>query len=189
MGTPNLRNPLPVLRRFDIFVYKNKNGYVDRSQIPCTADDATINFYRQGATLSSDIDIPQFGSAEIPVYHTGALKDSDSAMLVIGAGFAPVHVDSVDATSNTITVHNLSGFAISPPRGTRLLPTSVLGLVFPDPMGRGTAVTQLAPHPDGSGRVTGYVRDYLSDYVVTVPDDVEPVRLFIDGVGSFVMRG
>ena len=189
MGIPNLRNPLPVLRRFDIFVYKNKNGLIDRSQVPCTVDDATVNFYRQGATLSSDTDIPRLGSAEIPVYHTGALQDSGSAVLVIGSGFASVYVETVDAMTNTITVNNLNGLMISAPRGTRLIPTSVPGLVFPDPMGRGTPVSQLTPDLGGSGRVTGYVRDYLFDYIVTVPDDVDPLRLFVDGVGSFVMRG
>lgn len=179
---------VPILSRFDVTVYRNLNGVIDKAQVPATEFEATVQIYRQGATanLPEPTPVPPQGGADIAVYNTGCIEAGDSVM--VDASASTLLVIAVDIAASTITVENDTFAFINVQRYSRLTPT-VPALVFDDPVGTSPLSQPLTPSPSANGRVTAYVKDFRFDYVVTVPGDPRPVRLFVDAVGSYVMRG
>ena len=177
----------PILNRFDITVYRNLNGLIDKAQVPATEFQATVQVYRQGATanLPETIAIPPQGGAELAVYNTGSIDAGDAVL--VDASTSTLLVVAVDITASTITVENDTFAFVNVQPYARLTPTAP-ALVFEDPVGTSPLSQPLTPASSGSGRVTAYVKDLRFDYVVMVPGDPRPARLFVDAVGSYVMR-
>ncbi len=181
---------LPVLKRFDVYVYKNK-GTNDAAQVPASA---SISFHKQGATAKASASLePPTDPDEagppvvVPVYSVGAIalndvfriNDSQDKMGVVQG------VDTSDPSSQTLTLANVGFTAFTIGVGDRLVIVNDPPEIYSDPVGTvpiGTSIDTSAL----TGRATGYVRAYRFDYVVTV--SALDKRLFVDAEGSFVMR-
>lgn len=168
---------MPVLRRFDIYVYKPKGGG-DPALVP--AASATVGFFRQGATVSVATSVG--GGAEnvpVTVYNSGAIQAEDELRVNFDR---PLMVNSVSGA--TIYVTNETETPVVLAVGDRLIDTFERPKLYKDPLG--TVVIGISTSTDGSGRASGYVREYRFDYVVSVSGEAD--RIFPDAEGSFVMR-
>ena len=65
-GRMQTMRPNPVLRRFDIYVYKDKSyaSPVDKAQVPATA---TVKLFRQGATVGAAVVVARPDFSEVTV--------------------------------------------------------------------------------------------------------------------------
>lgn len=177
----------PVLKRFDIYVYKDGAG---GAQVPA---DATVDFYAQGATANLTVaqTIPSMGSGSIPVWNLGSITGGSvqvgvnpSAILSITNIVVQVPPISPYATllvqndgTQPVTVNNLD----------RLVPLGNRPFVYDDPNGDVPTAFNSRQTEPGTGRVRCYIREYRFDYIITIVGVPTP-RLFIDAEGSYVMR-
>ena len=177
----------PVLKRFDVFVYKDKTP-TDKAQIPAAS---TINFYRQGATVKTAVSVPpQDPSNENPpttdvhVYHMGGIIGGET-LWVDGNSAKDLVISAIDVPNLVLKVLNGSPSTINLAVGNRLVLASSPISIYSDPVGAvaiGTSITTNAT----TGRANGYIREYRFDYVVNITG-VTP-RVYSDAEGSFVMR-
>ena len=178
-----MARPVPVLKRFDRYFYKNRASG-DLAQVP--ASGAILSFYAQGATVKLTTNLAPTGLTTIPVFHTGMIAVGDSLLVEGPTVKDAVVVTAVDATAGTVTIEQL-GLDFPPTsaqQGVRLIAGSRHLQVFADPLGMtGGAATLIT---DGAGRARCYIREFRFDYTVTIGATVPIV--FADAEGSFVMR-
>jgi hypothetical protein len=187
---------LPVLTRFDIQVLKNRSGS-DASQVPAAA---TIQFFRQGATVTSPVFVeysdpgqePPATPVDVPVRHVGTIQVTDTLQVDTSTPDLLVVAEVVaNPSAPILRVWNWSRpQGISVATGKRLLRKTANAIVYPNPTGpvpQGPApVSSLATDP-ATGRAGGYVAAYRFDYTVS-GTGLTP-RLYADAVGSFLLRG
>lgn len=175
----------PVLKRFEIVVFKNGTGNV---QLPAAAQ---VDFYRQGATVanswSPDLLEPDEPMSDVPVYHHGALVDGD--IVARGTNLDEtmvVQIDPGDPNKLTLTNNTEEGFVLDP--NDRLVPIGDRPKVYQDPTGAApvTPNVNYIMTNSNDGRGSCYIPAFRFDYIVVI--DPSTMRLFIDADGSFVMR-
>lgn len=183
---------MPLLKRFDIFVYKAMQGVADL-RVP--APDVPIRFYAQGATIQTASTISGTPGSISPlfVYHGGAIADGDELTIdTRPTGTSRLYVNHIEpwvppsTDLYKLTVANLEPQygAYDAPLNSRVVITSKLLTVFQDPLGVTPGASSLTT--DARGRATGYVRSLRYDYTVTVgSNNVITCR---DAEGSFAMR-
>jgi hypothetical protein len=151
------------LRRFDRTIYKAKSAS-DSSRIP--APSARVDFYLQGATVSSAATIGTSGNTTVSVYDSGQIAIND--VLQVGVAGALVTVTAAP-TSTSVTVSNSSGVSVSAPIGVRLILTSRRPTVYSDPFGTVAVPDKSFVFADVDGHATAYVEERLFDYVIGAP--------------------
>lgn len=174
---------LPVLKRFDLTVYKNKNGTTDPSQVPA---EATIKFYRQGATVKTGITVSDTLFTTVTVYNTGDILEGHTVQLEWDEAITML-VGTVDEAAGTIQLKSTAGSPIPLIVGKRLVDQSDQPKSYDDPLGEGTGATAVTTNST-TGRYSGYLKAYRYDFIVMIPGTPAEYRLYIDCVGSFVMR-
>lgn len=190
-----MARPTPVLKSFDIVVYKDKDPTAvppDRAQIP--AGGATIDFYAQGATASAAKTIPKNGAQDtVNVFHPGLLRVTTPVQTVQIDGNATIVLQVIDVVlaglgaGAFVTLKNTSTtddavIAV----GSRLILLSDRPKIYSDPAAPASASGSTQATAGADGRVRGYLRDYRFDYIVTI--DAATKRVYADAEGSFVMR-
>ncbi len=173
---------LPVLRRFDMTVYKNKDGS-DPAQVPA---EATIEFYRQGATVKTGpVTVTSGAFIMVTVYNTGDILGNAAYIVQKGTSAAEtMDVRAVDEVAGTIELKSKGG-PIDLAVGDRLVCISDRPGIYDNPLGDGTGATSVTTNST-TGRYGGYMRAYRYDVIVKVP--ATSPRLIVDCVGSFEMR-
>lgn len=179
----------PVLRRFGVYVYKAK-GPSDPRRIPAYA---TINFYRQGATVRADVSVPYSPPADpmpvdVQVWNAGAIQLADQ----VAVDNTGLHLDvtgfiSSDPDNIRIRVVNttiLEGIQLLAEQ--RLIPLSNRPDVYQDPTGEMATGDPLIVTNASTGLATCYIKEPRFDYGVVISG--EAMRVFADAVGGFVMR-
>lgn len=172
---------LPVLKRFDMTVYKNKDGS-DPAQV---AAEAKIEFYRQGATVktgvtvsSSAIVVTVFNTGDILTGHTVQLGTDESKTMTVGP---------VNEAAGTIELQSTGADRVLAV-GDRLVDRTIPPSIYANPLGEGTGATSVTTD-SVTGRYGGYIKAYRYDFIVKIPPtSPTELRLYIDCVGSFVMR-
>lgn len=183
---------LPVLKRFDIFVYKPMPGEADL-RIP--AADVPIRFYAQGATIQTASTISGELGATSPlfVYHGGEIAVGDELTIdprPTGTGrlyvnlIEPYVPPSTDLYRLTVTNLDPQDGTYEAPLNARAIITSKLLTVYQDPLGVTAGASSLTT--DSRGRATGYIRNLRYDYTVTLGSNNAIASR--DAEGSFVMR-
>ena len=176
----------PVLKRFDVYVFKNKSG-TDGAQVP--VNGATIDFYAQGATAKGPSVTFHGGDYEpldVNVYHIGALAPGTPARYVIvdGVDTKKLQVMGTNSATGVVTLKQTGLSDIVVAAANRLISQSDLLAVYSDPLG----TIAKSPTTTGvDGRFWAYVKAFRFDYRITVPGETAK-RLFIDAEGSYVMR-
>lgn len=176
----------PVLKRFDITVYKNKDGTTDPPQVPA---QAKIEFYRQGATVKvAPPTITPTDFTTVTVYNTGDILQTHIVQREMEEAIT-MDVGVVNEAEGTIQLKSRGGNIVLT-IGQRLIDTSSPPSAYKDPLGTiadgtGNSVTTNST----TGRYGGYMRAYRYDYIVKIPPtSPTETRLYIDSEGSFVMR-
>ena len=193
--------PLPVLKKFDICVYKDKDPAAvppDRAQVPALA---TINFYGQGSTVKVAVPSPGIAAgatALVTVYNPGSIAVGDTLQVELDSSKTLVvgSVTVVDLATSTLSLTNNTGATIPLSQGNRLLKVGpARPTAYADPLGTVPIGSSIATDP-ATGRAFAYigasqatapsrVGAYRFDYVIT---GIPNARLFIDAEGSFVIR-
>lgn len=171
----------PVLKRFEIVVFKNGTGNV---QLPAAAQ---VDFYRQGATVAVGTPVQNGQTKEIDVYHRGALKQGDEVFRDTPLGDTLL-IGEHPSNPQKIMVTNNSGDDIELMRYDRLVPFGDRPKVYQDPTGAApvTPNVNYIMTNSNDGRGSCYIPAFRFDYIVVI--DPSTMRLFIDADGSFVMR-
>jgi hypothetical protein len=178
------------LRRFDITVYRNKNGTTDTAQVPAAS---TVRFYLQGATIKTG-----FANLTSPrtlsVWHAGAIAPGDT-LWVNGNSAQPLTVDTsgVDSSDpSNVTVKVTYSGALTVSTGDRLIlaapDPSRRPQAYSDPLGVSAIGTSVSTTEAGGGRANCYIKELRFDYTVSITGDTGNPRVFPDAEGSFVMR-
>jgi len=165
----------PIAPRFEITVLKDKSG-TDRAQIP--AIDATVHFYRQGATVSAPVTIPAFhADVTVSVYDVGRLSTNDTVR--VGEGAATLMIGGISSPTEILVANN-SASPVVLGVGMRLVPTNNRPQVYGNPQGTVPIGTSLGV--DGvTGRASAYLSQDRMDYDVSIPGQAP--RLYVDGSG------
>ena len=168
-----------LLRRLDVVSYKNKSGS-DAAQIPTTA---TIDLYRQGASVKTAITVPLIvDPTPVVVDDIGGIAVGDD-LIVNGAATPTLTVESVAEGELGLIVSVLSSVSLSV--GDRLTPISTpRPNAYRDPIALSAIGTSFTTSST-TGRGSAYVKDYRYDYVMTI-SGVTP-RLYADAVGGYVL--
>lgn len=171
-----LIRPAPVLKRFA------KQFFKGSPLVP--AEGATLNFYKQGATVSVGITLPNNTVTTVQVYNTGALQQDDEVQ--VGTDTTKtLTVDAVDPDANTVDLTNQTGGPVTLGLDVRLVRTGPdPALIYDDPLGSTTGSGSKSVEADGW--VIGYLREYRYDFRLS-GSGVTP-RVFPDADGSWVMR-
>jgi len=180
----------PVLRRFEITVLADNHPPSDVSQVPALA---TINFFKQGATVRTGVTVPYDPSTdpqltEVVVWNGGTIQIGDqleveASGLTLGVG----DVDFSDPTNVKVYVFNdsvPSGIPLS--AGQRLIRLTDRPYVFVDPAGLVATGDNYIQTDFNTGRANCYLRDYRFDYYVTPAG--RDTRVYVDAEGSFAAR-
>src|SRR6266850_261149 len=178
----------PTLRRFDITVYRNKNGTVDTAQVPA---NSTVRFYLQGATVKTavtNVSSPR----TLSVWHAGAVQPGD-VLWAGGVSTQPLTVDTDGVNSadpDNVTIRVTFSGTLTLAQKDRLI------LAAPDPARRPQAYsdplatsaigTSISTTESGGGRASCYMREYRFDYAVAISGDSGPPRVYPDAEGAFV---
>jgi hypothetical protein len=174
----------PVLRRFDIYVFKDKSS-TDKSQAPAANQEVLL--YRQGATALAETFIPYSGQdpviVAVPVSSPGAAAIGDR-LRVRASEFFEVEVVNIDPDTGTIDVENVADQNITIYEFDRLVNVTDPPLLYRSPIG--TDPLSMPYLTDANGRLYGYVKEYQFDYVIPVA--IHNPRIFCDTEGSYVMR-
>lgn len=121
--------PGPRLRRFDLTIFKDKST---TDSTPVVFSGASIEFYRQGATVRTAVTIPPTpASADVEVFDVGSLRAGD-AVMAMGVG-TPLVVDSITPTK--VRLRTTHGAPAVLQAGDRLLVVSERPQVYADPFG------------------------------------------------------
>ncbi len=175
---------LPVLKRFDMTVYKNRNGTIDPSQVPA---QAKIEFYRQGATVKTGISVPTGNFVSVVVYNTGDILEGHTVQLEMDEAKLML-VGTVNEVAGTISLKSIVGTSIALTAEQRLVDTSARPNIYTDPLGSTTGATSVTTDST-TGPAGGYLKAYRYDFIVKIPPtSPTETRLHLDAVGSFVMR-
>ena len=139
------------------------------------AGGVPVKIFAQGATVAASVAVPAITPTPVSVAHTGALFSTfvgpdglpwQGQAYVNGDSTKPLGIVSVvQSPSPIITVSN-TGNALTLVSGDRLMVSVPQSVFYSDPNGMvaiGTTLTSNAT----TGRVTGYVRDYRFDLLVT----------------------
>jgi hypothetical protein len=141
---PNAR-----LRRFDITIYRHKSA-ADSTQIPHAF--ARIDFYRQGATVSSaSITIDPNSTAVVDVYDSGKLRRGGT---VTAGASGPALSVTEDPSPTQVMLSNDSSTPVRLYAGTRLVLTSDPPNLYNDPFGTSSIGSFITA--DANGRAVGY---------------------------------
>ncbi|MFI5371323.1 MAG: hypothetical protein ACHQ52_07160 [Candidatus Eisenbacteria bacterium] len=170
----------PFLKRFETTIYRDKSGS-DQAQIPASA---TINIYRQGATLTYSLSVGNGVTvSDVAVSATGEILAGDSLQVFKSGALqsGALTVVSVDAPTS-LTLHNGSGSTISASAGDRLVLTNNRPVFYSDPLGISSLGSSIST--DGTGRAGAFVRIKRSDYTATGTGFTG--RMFPDAEGAFV---
>lgn len=164
----------PIAPRFEITVLKNKSG-TDTAQVPAT--DATIKFYRQGATVKTAVTLPSHTYATLSVYDVGQLAIGDTVRVDIGT--ATLSVLDIPSSSE-VQVWNGATTSVGVLSGARLVPTNNPPQVYADPLGTVPLGTSISV--DGvTARASAYLSRDRVDYDVSIPGQTP--RLYVDASG------
>lgn len=172
----------PVLKRFDVNVFKNKDAN-DPAQVPAAA---AIVFYGQGATINDATIQLAAGSTYdgLIVYNTGSFP----AVTTQSDGYLDANplthcLISMNPTNATLNVTNVSGYNLTLSRGMRFWNFGRVVQAYSDPVGLVPVSVSTDPV---TGRAGCYIKEYRYDYIVSITGGGQ--RLFVDEVGSLVMR-
>ena len=186
--------PNPVLRRFDIYVYKDKSyaSPVDKAQVPATA---TVKLFRQGATVGAAVVVARPDFSEVTVYNPGAFATNPTPSTVFDQAWVDgdpnksLDVDWTDSTAATTLLCRTRAplDVITLAVSNRLVLASRRPVLYADPLGT-IAIGSDIQTEAGTGRVRGYVAELRFDYTITLAEESVP-RLFIDDEAAYVMRG
>jgi len=148
----------------------------DSAQVPAT--DATIKFYRAGATVSADVTVPALQpNVPVQVFDPGLLAVNDAVRPGTGAGPGTLIVSGVSPTQ--LLVSSNMGADVLLGVGTRLVPTNSQPSVYLDPLC--TVPLGTFVNADSAGRAYAYLANDRVDYDVSIPG--QPLRLYVDGAG------
>jgi hypothetical protein len=171
---------ISLLRRFDIFTYKNKNGTTDTAQIPTAA---TVTIYRQGATVTSNFTVTSgnIGPYSVAVANTAEIQAGDTVQV----GTDPAKGFTVDSVPDSTHISLLNDLALSTTvfAASRLVVTSPLPSIYDNAPGTSTTSNPITAD-SSTGRAQVYVRNKRFDYIVS--GTVSPSRLFIDAEGGSI---
>lgn len=172
----------PTLKPFDLLITKDRNAPSDKVQVPAAA---TVEFYLQGATAKpGSYQVTQLEDAEVPVWHLGTFKVGDDVLIDANPA-KRVRVTAIDTANLTLWLGYISGPTVSFGGGARLFRDAARPSVYRDPTGQvstGSPTLTVA-----NGRASCYVPAFRFDYAVTITGTTIR-RIYVDGVGSFVMR-
>lgn len=155
----------PLLRRFETTIYRD-NGASDMAQVPFVR--ASVDFYRQGATVAEAGAIDPGMIATVLVYSPGELSAGD--VVSVGVGGAPLFVDQPVSSPAVfpgpvqVRLKNNTLAQVSLAEGTRLLVLSRRPEVYLDATGQTSLGQSVITGTDG--RVGVYVALQRFDYVV-----------------------
>ena len=189
MSNPDVR---PVLKRFDVFIYKSRGGG-DVTLIPAEAT-ANVTIYPQSAVCSTTTSIPIAGSPPtiLPVFSTAGIVAPGTVQKGLSAGAWPLlYVDYVDQGGSTITVRNSLPVVFSVTALDRLVVVSPPAYFYLEPLGTDANPPQMLTvesliNGTSTGHVRAYIRDRRFDFLVSVGGTT---RWCLDWEGGFVMRG
>lgn len=173
----------PVLNRFAIRALKDgaSGGLVP-------ADDASVSFYKQGATVKTAVG-PFSGSAIVEVYHTGVIAPLDVVQFGADSGTTlRVEQTNFDQEAGQLELTILTSGPVSLDVGDRLVRIeNEFGpdpaMIYQNPTGQDVGSPSLGA--DSEGWVEGYIKDYRFDYIITVGS---AAKVFVDDLGSFVFE-
>ena len=149
----------PVQRRFAIQVLKSA-GESDPTQE--AVSEATIDFYRQGATASETSTVTHGGeSFAVPVYDSGGIKPGDTVSIEVGG--LTFNVDAVPSRTLLMLSREPSPDGTIE-EGKRLLPAEEWPELTDDSLG--LAAGDPSPTTGDDGRLLGYVSTRRFDYNV-----------------------
>lgn len=167
----------PIAPRFEITVLKDKNPPGDLAQVPA---GATINFYRQGATVANPVTVmPGLPNAVAAVHDSGRLAVADTVR--VGSTALTLGVSGIDSPTQ-VQLNNSGPDPVVISAGTRLIPTNDRPSAFADPrctVSLGASITSSS----SDGRASAYLTEDRVDYEVVIPG--QPTRLYVDGAGVF----
>ena len=173
----------PLLRRFDIFAYKNKNGTTDTAQIPTAA---TVTLYRQGATTTANFTVTSgsIGPYSVAVDDVGEIGAGDSVQIGTDStkGFT---VDSIPDRTH-LSLLNDFGLNTTVASGSRIVVVSPLMTIYADALAATSASNPITAD-SSTGRAQAYVRNKRFDYIVS--GTVSPSRLFMNAEGGVIPEG
>lgn len=146
-----------MIKRYETTILKDR-AVGDKTQVADT--NATVTFYKQGATVSSATAWEGQGEPQaLPVYNVGAFAVGDS--ISVNGGVILGAVTAVGTT--TITATNTSGEPVVLAAGDRLM-CNTAPRVFDTPI-PGTPIATATS--DSTGRVGFYPQEATFDYVVS----------------------
>ena len=147
-----------VLRKFEILA-REESG-TDGTEVPI--EQATIDFYRQGATVNDGpVTIANSSTGTVSVFGLGSILTGDAVR--VGFSGPILSVTAADPITLEITLSNATGSSVTIDAGARLLNLTDQPTVYADELGAyeiGTSV-----RADSSGRAVVYLAD-VCDYVV-----------------------
>ncbi|MEO6196884.1 MAG: hypothetical protein ABIP58_02135 [Dehalococcoidia bacterium] len=130
---------------------------------------ARIDFYRQGATVSSaSVTIASGSTGTVNVFALGALVAGDSVRAGVGGAF--LSVSSINPSTNQVTLSNSTGASVTLLAGTRLIDFTNRPTTYADELGASTIGSLVIA--DSGGRASVYLPSGQYDYVVAGVDAV-----------------
>jgi hypothetical protein len=176
------------LTRFEFTSFKDKAPPSDLAQVPA---QATISFYRQGATLTQSFSFPQIPEEPqaIHVDHPGDIGESDILATFDMDSSTPdlsstrLFVDHIefDEAQGWLIWVTPDGAPFSGVAGERLVVTSNQPLCYQDARGCSGGATYLVSAA-ATGRAGGYLSHPRYDFLVIVAN--RPKRLYIAAIGG-----
>jgi hypothetical protein len=164
------------LSRFEIRVLKDRLPPTDLAQVPASA---TIQFFRQGATVSSAVTVPPLAEEDtvVNVVDAGSVSPQEIVAPITSLGNQLRVTQVISATQ--FTLFNPSQQPIMLQQGDRLVPSS-LPTVYADPAGQAAIGSSILTDP-GTGRASAYVVQTRFDFIVSIPG--QPKRVYLDAQG------
>ncbi len=165
-----------ILPRFETTVLRGRSP-TDNTQVPAAA---TLEFYRQGATVASDVTIqPGVPPGIVPVHYSGQIEIGDT----LRVGTSATNLTVVHVASTTEIHVNLDGpLPLLLSAGTRLWIASPRPTAFADPTGTSSLGASIL-----TDAITGRASAYLSldrfDFEVVIPG--EPPRHYLDQAAAW----
>jgi hypothetical protein len=166
-----------VLPRFELTVLRNKTES-DNTQVP--ADGASINFYRQGATVqtTATIQVGSYGGT-IAVLCAGQVEAGD--VLRVGTTTDRLTVVQV-ASATQLLVRWAGSSSYTVLQGTRLWIVNGRPVAFADSAGT-MAIASSIPVESGTGFATAYLSADRFDFEVLIPG--QATRYYLDQAAGF----
>lgn len=166
----------PILPRLDLRVLKNKSGS-DAAQVPAAA---TVNVYRQGATVIAGITLPGYTADQsVDVHDAGRLVTNDSVR--VDTGPATLMITGIESPTQVL-LSNMSSSPVTLQAGARLVPTGNRPQLYAGSRGTVPIGTSFATDA-GTGRGGAYLSQDRVDYEIVISG--QATRLFRDASGGY----